>query len=231
VSRKFPAILAAAGKFTPVLPATGRKAAAGMSGPQERPEETTTISEGCAGRSGGTTASHADQSLVESGQGQSQAPCLPARTRSSVPPTPAHVMDLWQSPHRVGTALPNPIPCLSTASRPFRRSVVGYRARATKTASERNCQPQRLLYLQLCSIMLSQHPVRRHFDKTRAHAWGQRFPWGHTCKQVLYLPEQVVAEAGAAQAVKPIPSVPMNTIAKERLRIIVLSGDLTYVVF
>ena len=65
--------------------------------------------------------------------------------------------------------------------------------------------------------MLSQHPVRRHFDKTRAHAWGQCFPWGHTCKQVLYLPEQVVAETGAAEAVKPTPSVPMNTTARESL--------------
>jgi hypothetical protein len=74
--------------------------------------------------------------------------------------------------------------------------------------------------------MLSQHPVRRRFDKTRAHAWGQYIPWGHTCRQVLYLPEQVVAAAGAAQAVKPMPSVPKNTIANERLRTMVLSSDL-----
>jgi hypothetical protein len=42
----------------------------------------------------------------------------------------------------------------------------------------------------------------------------------------LYLPEQVVADTGAAKAVKPMTSVPMNTIARESLRTIVLSGDL-----
>ena len=50
--------------------------------------------------------------------------------------------------------------------------------------------------------------MRRHFDKTRARAWGQCFPRGHACRQVLYLPEQVAAEAGAEQVVDTPPAVP-----------------------
>jgi hypothetical protein len=49
------------------------------------------------------------------------------------------------------------------------------------------------MYPQVCSIMLSQQPVRTHFENTRAHPGGQCSPWGHTRKQVLYLLKQVVA--------------------------------------
>jgi hypothetical protein len=34
----------------------------------------------------------------------------------------------------------------------------------------------RLMYPQVCSIMLSQHPVHTHFEKTRAQAGGQCAP-------------------------------------------------------
>jgi hypothetical protein len=82
---------------------------------------------------------------------------------------------------------------------------------------------QRLMYPQECSIILVQHPVRIHFEKTRSHAEGQCAPWGHTRRQCLYLLEQVVAETGSASAMTRMPDAPMNKIARESLRIVVLS--------
>ena len=67
--------------------------------------------------------------------------------------------------------------------------------------------------------MLSQHPLRTQFEKTSEHPGGQRSPWGHTRRQVLYLLEQVVAaEAGTIAAV--IPDAPRNMNTSKSLRMV-----------